>query len=224
MEQIGKNTLPAEGKKGEIILYQPNANICIEVRLEDETVWLTQLQMAELFNVNIPAISKHIKNIFIEGELELSSTVSKMEIVRKEGNRVVRRIVDFYNLDVIISVGYRVKSQAGTRFRQWAAGVLRQYMLKGYIVHPSLQQVEYHLTKQIEGQREELYRLQQQVQHHQQQIDFLIRREQPVTEQLFSTGCVWDAYTFVSDLVRSAEKKTYTHRPICRRTDTAAFR
>ncbi|MBE6330614.1 MAG: virulence RhuM family protein [Paludibacteraceae bacterium] len=199
--------LAEEGERGEIVLYQPDDNICLEVRLEGDTVWLTQAQMAELFNVKVPAVSKHIKNIFEEGELQLSSTVSKMEIVRKEGTRVVQRNIDIYNLDVIISVGYRIKSLAGTRFRQWATGVLKQFLLRGYAIHPTLQQVEYHLSKQIEGQRVELYNLKQQVDDHRQQIDFLIRREQPIMEQLFSTGCVWDAHAFVSDLVRSASER-----------------
>ena len=103
-------TLPPTISKGEIVLYQPNESIKLEVRLENDTVWLTQAQMAELFSVKVPAVSKHIKNIYEEGELETLSTVSKKEIVRKEGSREVRRQVDFYNLDVIISVGYRIRS------------------------------------------------------------------------------------------------------------------
>lgn len=205
-----KNTLPIEGKKGEIILYQPDESICMEVRLEGDTVWLTQAQMVLLFHTTKQNVSLHINNIFKEGELQREVAVKESLTTTIhgaiEGKTQLKRVY-LYNLDVIISVGYRVKSQAGTRFRQWATSVLKQYMLKGYAVHPSLQQVEYHLTRQIEGQREELYHLKQQVQEHQQQIDFLIRREQPVTEQLFSTGCVWDAYTFVSDLVRTAEKR-----------------
>ncbi len=204
MQQNEKNTLPAEGKKGEIVLYQPDNNICLEVRLDDETVWLTQQQIANLFGVKQPAISKHLRNIFDSGELEENAVHSILEYTAADGKNYKTK---FYNLDAIISVGYRVNSINATLFRQWATSILKQYMLKGYAVHPTLQQVEYHLTKQIQVQRDELYQLHQKVESHQQQIDFLIRREQPVTEQLFSTGCVWDAYTFVSDLVRSAEKR-----------------
>lgn len=196
--------------KGEIILYQPDNSISLEVRLEDDTVWLTQAQMVVLFQTTKQNVSLHISNIFKEGELERELVVKESLTTTIHGaveGKTQQKRVSLYNLDVIISVGYRIKSLAGTRFRQWASSILKQYMLKGYAVHPTLQQVEYHLTRQIIGQREELYHLQQQVQQHQQQIDFLIQREQPVTEQLFSTGCVWDAYTFVSDLVRSAASR-----------------
>ena len=197
-------------QKGEIILYQPDESIRLEVRLEDETVWLTQAQMTDLFRTTKQNISLHINNIFKEGELQKAVVVKESLTTTTHGaieGKLQQKKVNLYNLDVIISVGYRVKSQAGTRFRQWATQVLKQYMLKGYAVHPTLQHVEYHLSRQIEGQREELYQLQKQVQLHQQQIDFLIQREQPTTEQLFSTGCVWDAYTFVSGLVRSATNR-----------------
>ena len=204
------NTLPAVGEKGEIILYQPDDNISLEVRLEGETVWLTQAQMVLLFQTTKQNVSLHINNIFREGELQREVAVKESLTTTIHGaidGKTQQKRVFLYNLDVIISVGYRVKSLAGTRFRQWATSILKQYMLRGYAVHPSLQQVEYHLTRQIEGQREGLYQLKQQLEQHQQQIDFLIRREQPVTEQLFSTGCIWDAYTFVSELVRSAKKR-----------------
>ena len=201
MEQNEKHMLPTEGEKGEIVLYQLDENISLEVRLENETIWLTQQQIADLFGVKQPAISKHLNNIFKSGELEEQSVYSILEYTASDGKNYKTK---FYNLDAIISVGYRVNSINATQFRRWATSILKQYMLRGYAVHPTLQQVEYHLTKQIEGQREELYNLKQQVDQHHQQIDFLIRREQPVTEQLFSTGCVWDAYTFVSDLVRTA--------------------
>lgn len=196
MEQTSRTVV----SKGEIVLYQPNESVKLEVRLEGETVWLTQAQMAELFSVKVPAVSKHIKNIYEEGELDLLSTVSKKEIVRKEGSREVRRQVDFYNLDVIISVGYRIKSMAGTRFRQWATNVLKEFMLRGY-------SVSQHLIALQERIDTRFATLESHVEEHHQQIEFLIQREQPITEQLFSTGCVWNAYTFVSDLVRSATSR-----------------
>ena len=117
--------------RGEIILYQPDEAVRLEVRLEDETVWLTQAQIAELFNSTKQNISFHINNTFKEGELSSVATVKDYLIVQIEGNRTVKRKVSFYNLDVIISVGYRVKSIRGTQFRQWANKVLKEYLLKG---------------------------------------------------------------------------------------------
>ena len=107
-------------------------NISVNVIVKDETIWLTQKAMAELFGVGIPAISKHLKNIFDEGELDRFSTISILEIVQKEGNRNIKRDTEFFNLDAIISVGYRVNSQKATKFRIWATGVLKEYMIKGF--------------------------------------------------------------------------------------------
>lgn len=128
-----------ESKQHEIILYQiDDANICINVIYEDETFWLTQKAMAELFDVNVPAISKHLTNIFDEGELDRESTVSKMEIVQQEGARQVRREPEFYNLDAIIAVGYRVNSKKATRFRQWATKTLKEYITKGFVINDDM--------------------------------------------------------------------------------------
>ena len=118
---------------GEIVLYRAaDGGPALDVRLERESIWLTQAQMAELFGVNVPAIFKHIKNIYATGELESGATISKVEIVRQEGRRNVRRAVDHYNLDMIISVGYRVKSTVATRFRIWATQRLRELIVKGF--------------------------------------------------------------------------------------------
>ena len=122
-------------KKGEIVIYQPEGEIRLEVRVENETVWLTQLQMAELFNATKQNVSQHIANIFKEGELTQDRTVKEYLTVQKEGKRSVTRKVLWYNLDVIISVGYRVKSIQGTRFRQWANQILKDFMLKGYAIN-----------------------------------------------------------------------------------------
>lgn len=115
-----------------LIYNTPDENISVNAVIKDETIWLTQKAMAELFDVEVPAISKHLTNIFSEGELEQKATVSKMEIVQKEGNRQVKRNLDFYNLDAIISVGYRVNSYKATQFRIWATKVLKEYMTKGF--------------------------------------------------------------------------------------------
>ena len=115
-------------------LYKLDNDNEINAVIKDETIWLTQKSMSELFDVGVPAINKHLSNIFDSGELEESSTISKMEIVQQEGNRAVKREVDFYSLDAIISVGYRVNSLKATRFRQWATKILREYMTKGFVL------------------------------------------------------------------------------------------
>ena len=120
----------------EIVLYQvEGTNICVNVVFKDETFWMTQKAMAELFDVNVPAISKHLSNIFEEGELFKEATVSKMEMVRQEGKRTVKRRIDTYNLDMILSVGYCVNSKNATQFRIWANKVLKEYLIKGYAVN-----------------------------------------------------------------------------------------
>ena len=122
-------------KEFEFLLYKAEQeNISVNALVKDETIWLTQKAMAELFDVNVPAISKHLQNIFDEGELQKDSTVSKMEIVQQEGSRDVKRVVEFYNLDAIISVGYRVNSIRATHFRKWATGVLKEFMIKGFAI------------------------------------------------------------------------------------------
>ena len=123
----------------EIVLYQvEDTNICVNVVFKDETFWMTQKAMAELFGVNVPAISKHLSNIFEEGELFKDATVSKMEIVQMEGNRKVKREPEFYNLDAIIAVGYRVNSKKATRFRQWATKTLKEYITKGFVLNDDM--------------------------------------------------------------------------------------
>lgn len=121
---------------GEIIIYRTaDGETRLEVRMESDSVWLTQAQIAQLFGTEVPAISKHIRNIFQSGELEHEVTVSKMEIVRQEGARRVKRRIDTYNLDMILSVGYRVNSKNATQFRIWANKVLKEYLIKGYAVN-----------------------------------------------------------------------------------------
>ena len=172
--------------KGEIILYQPNESIKLEVRLEEENVWLTQNQIAELFGTEVPAISKHIRNIYQSEELNRTTTLSKMEIVRQEGTRLVKRNLDFYNLDMILSIGYRVNSKNATRFRQWANNVLKEYLLKGYSINYRLQALE------------------QTVAEHSQKINFFIRTALPPVEGVFYDGQIFDAYKFATDLIKSA--------------------
>ena len=127
--------LPAPISTGEIVLYQPNDQLSLEVKLENETVWLTQQQMAILFDVKENNITYHIQSVFKTHELDPEATTQKIRVVRKEGNRQVSRNIDFYNLDMIISVGYRVNSANATQFRRWATSILKEYMLKGYAVN-----------------------------------------------------------------------------------------
>jgi len=175
-------------EQNEIILYQPDEFIRLEVRLEEETVWLSQMQMAELFQTTIPNVNLHLKNIFEEGELEELATIKDFLIVRQEGNRQVQRNISFYNLDIIISVGYRIKSKQGTIFRQWATKVLRDYLLKGYVVNQRIDRLE---RKMVE---------------HDQKFDLLIKTSLPPKEGIFFDGQIFDAYVFVSDLIKSAKK------------------
>lgn len=137
----------------EIKIYESqDGNALIEVKLQEDTVWLTQKQMSTLFGTEVPAISKHIKNIFSDGELFENSTVSKMEIVRKEGKRNVKRTLEHYNLDVIISVGYRVNSKRGIQFRIWANKILKEYLVKGYALNEQrLKEKEEQLKEVLEA-------------------------------------------------------------------------
>lgn len=181
------NELTQHTERGEIFLYQPDETVRLEVRLEDDTVWLTQQQMAELFYATKQNVSLHIKNIYDEGELEEASTVKDYLTVRKEGNRTVRRHVNYYNLDVIISVGYRIKSIRGTRFRQWANRVIKEYLLNGYSVNQRFLNIEQRLASAEE------------------KIDFFVRTSLPPVEGVLFEGQIFDAYKLVEALVKSAQ-------------------
>lgn len=184
-------------QSGEIVLYQPDENVRLEVRIEEDTAWLSQQQMTILFQTTKQNVSLHINNIFKEGELRKEATVKDYLTVQFEGERKVNRIVSFYNLDVIISVGYRVKSQRGTRFRQWANGVLKDYLLKGYSINDKLIQMEDRIDRR-------LMQHEKQLQLQQQQIDFFIRTNQPPIEGVFFEGQIFDAYRFVEELIKTA--------------------
>ena len=190
-------------EKGEIVLYQPNDNIRLEVRLQDETVWLTQQQMAELFNTTRNNITLHIGNIFKEGELEVNSVRKESLLTAADGKKYRTK---FYNLDVIISVGYRVKSPVGTRFRQWANAILKDYLLRGYAVHQQVMALQ-QINLRIDAQNDRIARIEGALDQQQQQLDFVVHANEKPEELLIPTGCVWDAYTFVCDLIRSAEKR-----------------
>lgn len=194
--------MPIE-EKGEIVLYQPDDNVRLEVRLQDDTVWLTQLQMAELFKSTKQNISLHVNNIFREGELAKNSVVKECLTTASDGKNYRTK---YYNLDVIISVGYRVKSSVGTRFRQWANAVLKDYLLRGYAVHQQVMALQ-QINLRIDAQNDRLTRIEDTIEQQQQQLDFVVRANEKPEELLIPTGCVWDAYMFVCDLIRSARKQ-----------------
>jgi len=175
----------------EIILYQSNElSSHIEVRLADDTVWLNQAQMATLFNQTKQNISLHINNCFKEGELDKSSTVKDSLTVQKEGSRSVQRKIEFYNLDVIISVGYRVKSKQGTLFRIWATNVLRDYLLKGYVLNQRMDRIEnnyQNLSKEVS------------------KISFQLKTKELPNQGIFFDGQTFDAYVFVAELIKKAK-------------------
>lgn len=174
-------------EQGEIILYQPDEMVKLEVRLENETVWLNRQQLAELFGRDIKTIGKHINNALNE-ELSDIPTVAKFATVGIEGGRTVTRQVEYYNLDMILSVGYRVKSKRGVEFRKWSNRVLKDYLLKGYAINQRIEQLE--RTVAIHGEK----------------IDFFVRTSLPPVEGIFFDGQIFDAYTFATNLIKSATR------------------
>lgn len=179
-------------EKDEIIIYQSQSTLRLEVRLQDETVWLTQAQIAELFGTKRQAITKHLQNIFNSGELDKNSVSSILELTAQDGKNYATKI---YNLDAIISVGYRVNSKNATAFRQWATQVLRSYLLKGYSINQRMERMEHALSEQN-----------QKIIEHDQKIDFFIKTSLPPVEGIFYNGQLFDAYTFIADLIRTASK------------------
>lgn len=178
----------------QIILYRPNDTISLEVRLENETVWLSQAQMAELFQKDQSVIARHIKNIFIEKELE---TESNMQILHNTISKF--KPTTLYSLDVVISVGYRVKSIRGTEFRRWANKVLKEYLLKGYAVNQRFEILENKIDKKFSEQDAK-------IEHLNKQVDFFVRTSLPPTEGVFHDGKIFEAYKFATDLIKSAKK------------------
>ena len=184
--------------KGEIVIYQPDELTRLEVRVEDETVWLTQEQIASLFGVKQPAISKHIRNIYACGELQEDGTYSILEYMGNDERQ--KYSVKFYNLDVILSVGYRVNSKNAILFRRWATLILKEYLLKGYSLNRYLAILDHKIEDRF---REHDKRLDD----HEKKIDFFVRTSLPPVEGVFYDGQIFDAYVFVSDLVKSARRR-----------------
>lgn len=195
---------------GEIVMYQPDETIRLEVRVEDETVWLTQAQIVALFQKAKSTISFHISNIFKEGELDEKVVVRKNRTTTMHGaidGKIQTHEVAFYNLDVIISVGYRVKSMRGTKFRQWATSVIREHLLHGYAIQQQLKRLEQHMDEKLGAQHNEIQEIKQTLSDHQEKIDFFVRTNQPPVEGIFFDGQIFDAYRFVNDLIRKAKSR-----------------
>ena len=181
-------------KRGVIILYQPDSEVRLEVRLEEETVWLNRQQLSELFNRDVKTIGKHVNNALKE-ELAGMATVANFATVQKEGDRIVTRQVEYYNLDMVLSVGYRVKSNRGVEFRRWANKVLKEYLLKGHVINYRLEQMDTRLQKH-----------ERQIEYLTDKVDFFVRTSLPPVEGVFYDGQIFDAYKFATDLIRSAKK------------------
>lgn len=203
-------------EKGEIVLYQPEGEVRLEVRVENETVWLTQAQMAVLFNTDRTSITKHIRNIYQTGELEEISTCAKIAQVRIEGEREIARKMPFYNLDMIISVGYRVNSISGIRFRRWANQVLKDYILKGYAIQQRKIATDLQIVDRLQEQRQLIKNQQTEITEFkdetekrlsavEQHIDFFVKASQTPTSGILTTGTRFDGFVLIADLVKSAK-------------------
>jgi len=181
-----------ESNKGEIVMYQPDETIRLEVRMGEETVWLTQQQMAELFDKDRTVIGRHIRNIYKEEELEKNITCAKFAHMGTDGDQEYEYTA--YNLDVIISVGYRVKSKRGTKFRQWANGILKEYLLRGYVVNARIMALEQHVAEQDI-----------QIIDLKNKVDFFVRSSLPPIEGIFYDGQIFDAYVQIANLIKQAK-------------------
>ncbi len=202
--------------QNEIVLYQPNENLQLQVRLENDTVWLNRNQIAQLFGRDVKTIGKHIANALRE-ELSLPMeivkgatiaknatvqqypTVAKFATVQQEGHRSIVRQIEYYNLDVILSVGYRVKSSQGIAFRRWASSVLKDYLLRGYAINQRLLAMEERIDCRLSAHE-------QQLAEHEKKIDFFVRTALPPVEGVFYDGQIFDAYIFAADLIKSAKR------------------
>ena len=187
------HTEPAENQ---IVVYQPNETVRLDVRLENETVWLTQEQMSLLFGRDQSVIARHVGNIFKEGELDRNSVYAKNAYTASDGKTYQ---VAFYNLDVVISVGYRVKSVQGTRFRQWATGVLKEYLIRGYAVNARLNQLEDKMDRRFSKYDSDIAELKG-------KVDFFVQTQTPPLQGVFYDGQLWDARALVMKLVQSAKR------------------
>ena len=183
--------------ENQIVVYQPNETVRLDVRLENETVWLTQEQIANLFGTKRPAITKHLANIYKSGELERDGTCSILEHMGNDGRQSYRTM--FYNLDAILSVGYRVNSRNATLFRRWATQVLKAYLLKGYAVNTRLSQLEDKVDRRLAKTEADVADLKE-------KVDFFVQTQTPPLQGVFYDGQLWDARALVLKLIQSAKR------------------
>ena len=186
-----------KNENNEIVLYQPDDTLKLEVRLENDTVWLTQQQIADLFGTKRPAITKHLSNIFKSGELDEDSVRSILEHTAADG-KIYR--TQFYNLDAILSVGYRVNSRNATIFRKWANKVLKDYLLRGYAINQRLIELSDRLDRRLLEQDGKIAAIRK-------DVDFFVRSSIQPKEGIFFDGQIFDAYAFVAGLIRKANKR-----------------
>ncbi len=186
-----------KNENNEIVLYQPDDTLKLEVRLENDTVWLTQQQIADLFGTKRPAITKHLSNIFKSGELDEDSVRSILEHTAADG-KIYR--TQFYNLDAILSVGYRVNSRNATIFRKWANKVLKDYLLRGYAINQRLIELSDRLDRRLLEQDGKIAAIRK-------DVDFFVRSSIQPKEGIFFDGQIFDAYAFVAGLIRKAKKR-----------------
>ena len=182
-------------QQGEIILYQPDESVRMEVRIEDETVWLTQAQIAELFETKRQAITKHLKNIFQSGELNENSVCSILELTASDGKSYKTKT---YNLDAIISVAIVSTAKMPTLFRRWASQVLKDYLLKGHVINQRISNLEQRVDAKFLSYDMQLTRLNE-------KVDFFVRTSLPPVEGIFFDGQIFDAYAFATNLIKSAK-------------------
>ena len=186
--------------ENQIVVYQPNETVRLDVRLENETVWLTQSQMGELFGCTTRNVSMHLDNIYSCGELAPEGTRKDFFLVRLEGSRQVRRTVTCYNLDAIISVGYRVNSILGVKFRQWATGVLKEYLLRGYSVNARMSQLEDKMDRRLAQHDQEIVDVKE-------KVDFFVQTKEPPLQSIFYQNKFWDAKSLLIKFIRRAKKE-----------------
>ena len=191
--------IPPLPQRGEIVMYQPDETVRLEVRLEDETVWLNRQQLSELFGRDVKTIGKHVNNALKE-ELKDISVIAKFATTARDGKTYQ---VDYYNLDMVLSVGYRVKSTKGIQFRIWANKVIKSYLLRGYSINLQMRQLE----QKIDSQQADIQGIKQILNTHQEKIDFFVRTNQPPVEGVLFEGQIFDAYKLVEALVKSAKRE-----------------
>ena len=186
--------------ENQIVVYQPNETVRLDVRLENETVWLTQAKLGVLFGVDRTVVNRHIHNIYKTGELAETATCAKIAQVQDEGGRLITRVVPFYNLDMIIAVGYRVNSLQATRFRQWATKVLRDYLLRGYSVNARMNQLEDKMDRRFAKTEADVAELKQ-------KVDFFVQTKEPPLQSIFYQNKFWDAKSLLIKFIRRAKKE-----------------